>query len=240
MRKPVGLQRADLDNQLTVCLERQFDRVPMMREFHSGQWMHREYYVRHLVETVLRIRLNNEVDAYALSRVGSTDDHLAAILAQYLAEEYGHEHMFMRDIKQLGWTQEKVDGTRPLFSTEMLMGYLHLCVNKEGPAATTVWNYFVEWYSDQYNQVITNNARGQYGEDALRGSQAHLDYDESHDHDELMWKVVDRAVSRWSTPETALLYAERFVTLIGDYFKELYESTVTVSDREPAVASTAS
>ncbi|HEY0165765.1 MAG TPA: iron-containing redox enzyme family protein [Jatrophihabitans sp.] len=236
----MSLQRSDLDNQLTVCLERQFERVPMMREFHSGQWMHREYYVRHLVETVLRIRLNNEVDGYALYRVGSTDDHLAATLAQYLAEEYGHEHMFMRDIKQLGWTQEQVNATKPFFSTELLMGYLYLCVNKEGPAATTVWNYFVEWYSDQFNQVITNNARGQYGEDALRGSQAHLDFDEGHDHDELMWKVVDRAVSRWSTPETALSYAEHFVTLIGDYFMELYESTVTVGADETASASTAS
>jgi hypothetical protein len=235
----VSLQRADLDNQLRDCLEREFERVPMMREFHSGQWMHREYYLRHLVETVLRIRLNNEVDAYALYRVGSTDDHLAATLAQYLAEEYGHEHMFMRDIKQLGWTQEKVDGTRPLFSTELLMGYLYLCVNKEGPAATTVWNYFVEWYSDQFNQTITNNARSQYGEDALRGSQAHLDYDESHDHDELMWKVVDRAISRWSTPETALRYADSFVKLIGDYFLELYESTVTVGDSQAFVASSA-
>ncbi len=235
----MGLQRADLENQLRTSLEREFDRVPMMREFHSGQWMHREYYLRHLVETVLRIRLNNEVDAYALYRVGYKDDHLAATLAQYLAEEYGHEHMFMRDIKQLGWTQEQVDATKPFRSTEMLMGYLYHSVNQEGPAPTTVWNFFVEWYSDQYNQTITDNARSQYGEDALRGSQAHLDYDESHDHDELMWKVVDRAVSRWSTPETALRYADSFVALIGDYFMELYESTVTVGDSQALAASSA-
>jgi hypothetical protein len=235
----VSLQRADLDDQLSRCLEQQFARVPMMREFHSGQWMHRDYYVRHLVETVLRIRLNNEVDAYALYKVGYSDDHLAATLAHYLAEEYGHEHMFILDIKQLGWTAEQVDATRPFFTTELLMGYLYLCVNKEGPAATAVWNYFVEWYSDQFNQVITNNARSQYGEDALRGSQAHLDYDVSHDHDDLMWKVVDRAVSRWSTPETALHYAKSFVTLIGDYFNELYEFTVTVGEGH-SLTSTAS
>ena len=88
-------------------------------------------------------------------------------------------------------------------------------------------------------QIITNNARGQYGEDALRGSQAHLDYDESHDHDELMWKVVDRAISRWSNAETALRYADSFVKLIGDYFLELYESTVTVGDSEALAASSA-
>jgi hypothetical protein len=223
----VNLSRVELNEKLSTCLDRQFERVPMMREFHAGQWIHRDYYLRHLVETVLRIRLNNEVDGYALYRVGSSDDHLAAILAQYLAEEYGHEHMFLRDIKQLGWTEQQVNDTRPLLSTELLMGYLQLSVNKEGPAPTTVWNYFVEWYSDQFNQIITDRARLEYGEDALRGSQAHLDYDESHDHDELMWRVVDRAVGRWSDRETALRYAEAFVSLIGDYFTELYESTVT-------------
>ena len=224
----MNLSRAELDDTLVTSLEQQFERVPMMREFHAGQWMHRDYYLRHLVEIVLRIRLNNEVDSYALSRVGSSDDHLAAILAQYLAEEYGHEHMFMRDIKQLGGTEQLVNETRPFLSTELLMGYLHLSVNKQGPAPTTVWNYFVEWYSDRYNQVITDRARAEYGEDALRGSQAHLDFDEGHDHDELMWKVVDRAVNKWSDRETALRYAKAFVTLSGDYFAELYESTVTV------------
>lgn len=223
----MNLTRTELDDTLAGCLEAQFERVPMMREFHAGRWMHREYYLRHLVETVLRIRLNNEVDGYALSRVGSSDDHLAAILAQYLAEEYGHEHMFMRDIKQLGWTEQQVNDTRPFLSTELLMGYLQLSVNKEGPAPTTVWNYLVEWYSDRYNQIITDRARAEYGEDALRGSQAHLDYDEGHDHDELMWKVVDRAVNRWSNAETALRYARAYVGLVGDYFNELYEATVT-------------
>lgn len=225
----MNLTRAELDDTLVSSLEKQFERVPMMREFHAGQWMHRDYYIRHLVETVLRIRLNNEVDGYALYRVGSSDDHLAARLAQYLAEEYGHEHMFMRDIKQFGWTEDQVNETRPFVSTELLMGYLHLSVDREGPAPTTVWNYLVEWYSDRYNQIITDRARAEYGGDALRGSQAHLDYDEGHDHDELMWKVVDRAVNRWSDRDTALRYTKAYISLIGDYFTELYESTVAVT-----------
>jgi len=60
--------------------------------------------------------------------------------------------------------------------------------------------------------------------------------------DDLMWKVVDRAISQWSTPETALRYAESFVTLIGDYFNELYESTVSVGEGQKghALTSTAS
>lgn len=75
--------------------------------------------------------------------------------AQYLAEEYSREHVFMRDLKQLGRIEEQVNSTRPFPSTELLTGYRQLPVNKEGPAPTTIWNYFVEWYSDQFNQVIT-------------------------------------------------------------------------------------
>ncbi|WP_229897112.1 hypothetical protein, partial [Streptomyces eurythermus] len=77
------MDRERLESLAAELMERQFARVPRMRELHAGEWIERDYYVRHVVETVLRIRLNNEVDTYALFKVGSRDDALAAHLAQY-------------------------------------------------------------------------------------------------------------------------------------------------------------
>lgn len=232
------LDRARLEGLAAELMERQFQRVPRMRELHAGEWIDREYFVRHVIETVLRIRLNNEVDTYALFKVGSKDDSLAAKLAKYLAEEFGHEGMFTRDLNKFGVSIEQLNATSVFPSTLKLMGYLRLAADSRGPAPTTVWDWFVEWYSDRYNQIITDKAAAEFGKEYLQGTQTHLDFDESHDHDELMFRTVSRAVEGFGTPEQAYADLATYVDLIGDYFMELHDSTVgRKQPAEPALTS---
>jgi hypothetical protein len=241
MREAVEIIQADAsvhpvasDNNLrsrfhTVAeqeMQKLFDRVPMARQFHEGTWMDKEYYRRHVLETVLRIRLNNEVDAYSLYKIGYRDNKLAATLAKYLAEEYGHEEMFLRDLKQFGLDRDGVDASSPFETTKQLIGYMYLAINQDGPLPTMVWNWFVEWYSDRYNKKITQSAAGLYGDTMVRGTMAHIQYDESHDHDDLMWRTVERAVENWGNEDKALHYLRRFIHMIGDYFQELHDSTI--------------
>lgn len=218
--------RERLEKAAHDAMEDLFERVPKAREFHAGEWIDREYYQRHLMETVLRIRLNNEVDAYGLYKIGYRDNRLAATLAQYLAEEYGHEELFIRDIARFGVSKEELDATNVFPSTEKLIGYLYFAINRHGPLPTMVWNWFVEWYSDRYNGVITDHAAETYGSQMVKGSAAHIQYDESHDHDDLMWSAVERAINGWGDYETAERYLVNFVDLIADYFTELHSSTV--------------
>jgi hypothetical protein len=218
--------REQLEEVTAAQMELLFERVPGEREFHEGKWIDRQYYQRHLLETILRIRLNNEVDAYGLYKIGYKDNKLAATLARYLAEEYGHEGMFLRDLERFGLSKAEVDAVRVFPSTEKLIGYLYFAINQHGPLPTMVWNWFVEWYSDRYNGVITDHAAEVYGAEMVRGSHAHIAYDESHDHDDLMWSAVERAINGWGDYATAENYLVNFIALIGDYFRELYESTV--------------
>jgi len=218
--------RERLERTAEEGMERLFANVPRARDFHAGKWTDLDYYRRHLVETVLRIRLNNEVDAYGLYKIGYKDNRLAAILARYLAEEYGHEGMFLRDIAQFGLTKEDVDSTMVFPSTEKLIGYLYYAINQHGPLPTMIWNWFVEWYSDRYNGVITDHAAEVYGQNMVKGSQAHIEYDKSHDHDELMWSAVSRAVDGWGDADTAERYLTNFISLIADYFTELHAETI--------------
>ncbi|MFI9819156.1 iron-containing redox enzyme family protein [Streptomyces sp. NPDC052013] len=220
------MSRTRLEKLAADRMEALFEKVPGAREFHDGSWTDREYYKRHLIETVLRIRLNNEVDAYGLYKVGSKDHRLAATLAQYLSEENNHEGMFLRDLKRFGIEKDEVDALRPFPSTEYLMGYLYFAINEQGPLPTAVWNWFVEWYSDRYNPVITKKAADTFGLETVKGSQAHIDYDESHDHDELMWSTVDRAVRGWGDFDSAERLLTNFIDLIGLYFAELHAHTV--------------
>ncbi|WP_405732611.1 hypothetical protein OG885_18265 [Streptomyces sp. NBC_00028] len=220
------LDRSRLESLAEELMEKQFQRVTKLRELHAGEWTDRDYYIRHITETVLRIRLNNEVDTYALFKVGSKDDSLAAKLAQYLAEEFGHEGMFTRDLNKFGFTSEQLEATDVFPSTKQLMGYLRLEADKRGPAPTTVWDWFVEWYSDRYNQIITNKAAEEFGTEFTQGTQTHLDFDESHDHDELMFRTVSQAVEGFGSAEQAYADLATYIELIGDYFQELYDTTV--------------
>jgi hypothetical protein len=202
------------------------DGTPKARDFHEGNWTDEAYYKRHLVETILRIRLNNEADAYGLYKIGYKDNRLAATLARYLAEEYGHEGMFLRDLERFGLSKAQVDAIKVYPATEKLMGYLYFGVNQHGPLPTMIWNWFVEWYSDRYNRVITDHAAEVFGNEMVRGSHAHIEYDESHDHDDLMWSAVEKAINGWGDFDTAQAYLVNFIDLVGDYFRELYDDTI--------------
>ncbi|MGF6536912.1 hypothetical protein OKW32_000198 [Paraburkholderia youngii] len=207
-----------------------FSASPDTAAFHRGEWIDREYYRRHLVETVLRIRLNNEVDAFALYKIGFKDNQLAQILAQYLAEEYGHEGLFLRDIEKFGLTAEQIDTIEPLHSTRKLINYLYLSIERDGPLPTMAWNWFVEWYSDRYNKTITEAAGRAFGHHTVKGSLGHIQYDESHDHDDLMWGAVQHAIDGWGSVDKAEMHLRNFIGLVGDYFDELKAETGRQSD----------
>jgi heme oxygenase-like protein len=213
----------------TLCaehMEKQFGRVRKMRELHTGEWIDRDYYVRHLMETVLRIRLNNEVATYALYQVGSKDDVLAGAMSRYLYEEFGHETMFTRDLDAFGVSVDELNATPEFPSTAKLMGYLQLLAHRDGPAPSVTWDWFVEWYQERYNPIIVGKAGREFGDQLVDGWQKHIEFDESHEHDDLMWTVVSRAVEGWSSPERAEAYLVHYIDMIGDYFQELYDATV--------------
>ncbi|SIT43579.1 conserved hypothetical protein [Paraburkholderia ribeironis] len=218
--------RIRLEQVAQEAVEQMFATSPETAAFHRGDWIDSEYYRRHLVETVFRNRLNNEVDAFALYKIGFNDNTLAQILAQYLADGYGHEKLFLRDIAKFGLSAADVDCIAPLHSTDKLIGYLYLSIGRDGPLPTMVWNWFVEWYSDRYNKVITEAAARAFGHDFVKGSLGHIQHDESHDHDDQMWVALQRAIDGWGGIEKAETYLRHFVELIHEYFDELLVATV--------------
>lgn len=207
-------------------MESLFERVPYAREFHQGKVCDENYYRRHLLETILRIHLNNEVDAYCLYKINNSDDVLSVKLSTYLAEEYGHDHMFLKDLKKFGMTEKQVNDSEPFFSTETLIGYLYQAINKDGGMPTMIWNWFVEWYSDTYNPIISNKVAEVFGDEFVKGSRTHLQVDENEDHVALMFSTVMRTVKTEEDFAKASEYLKRFVWLIGCYFQELYDETL--------------
>lgn len=207
-------------------MEKMFIKVPFARDFHLGIKTNLEYYKRHLMETVLRIRLNNEVDAYCLYKISKGNTRLAQLLAQYLAEELGHENFFINDLKTFGIDLETLNNTKPFFSTNKLIGYLYHAIDQDGGIPTMVWNWFVEWYSDNYNKKITEKIAKEYGEKYSFGFTKHIEFDEDHDHVSLMFSTVELSVSKPEDMKKVEMYLSQFIELIGEYFNELYEVTM--------------
>jgi|SRR3990167_4536072 len=218
-------------------MERIFNSVPYIREFHRGEVTNKKYYIRHVVEIILRIKLNNEVDAYSLYKLGYKDNLMSKRLATYLSEEYGHETFFMQDLKSFGLTEDRVNKISPFFSTKKLIGFLYFSIMQDGAMPTMIWNWLVEWYSDTYNMTITKKAASEFGIEKVSGSLKHLEFDEKHDHLDMMFSTVKATIKSESDIAKAENYISQFVTLIGEYYQDLYDETIAVEERTKLKAS---
>lgn len=231
------LSQQDAEKFFLTEMEEMFKRIPYTREFHTGHSTHLEYYKRHVVEIILRIKLNNEVDAYSLYKIGYRDNLLSKKLATYLSEEYGHEAFFMNDLIAMGLTEKQVNDTEPFFATKKLIGYIYYSIMQDGAMPTMVWNWLVELYSDTYNSIITNKFGQEYGKEKVQGSLKHLAFDEKHDHLSLMFSTVLATAKKPEDVEKIKMYITNFVSLIGDYYQELHDSTITNTEKKYVMAS---
>ncbi|MEM5345616.1 hypothetical protein [Paraburkholderia azotifigens] len=218
--------RIRLEELAQHAMEQIFATSPETAAFHRGDWLDSEYYRRHLIETVLRGRLNNEVDAFALYKIGCKDNALAHMLAQHLAEAYGQEYQFLQDMEKFGVTAAAVDGIAPFHSTDRLIGYLYLSIGRDGPLPTMLWDWLQAWYSVRYNKVIAESAARAFGHDHVKGALRHIEHAESCNREAFAWVALQRAISGWGGTGKAEIYLRSFGELIHEYFEELRVATV--------------
>jgi hypothetical protein len=215
-----------IEEELSVTLSA----IPFALDFHSGRATDRQYYTRHMVEAILRIRLNNALDAYCISRIASTQPGLGKILSNYLDREFAHDEILLRDLHELGITRQAVDTTRPFLATRLLMDYLHGSVERDGALPDVLWNWFVEWYSARFNLTITERASDEMGPSSVEGALKHLRIDENESHAATMAGAVALVLRTPADLDAAHSYLSAFIFLVGLYFEELY--AVTIGQRQ--------
>jgi hypothetical protein len=215
-----------IEDHVLQEIEKFFNRVPFAREFHEAKWTNREYYKRHIIEAILRIDLNNEVDAYCLYKISCRNKSIAKKLVTYLAEEYGHDSFFINDLKEFGIEEEEILNTQPFFSTQLLIGYLYYSIESDGAMPTIVWNWLVEWYSNRYNTKITMKAEEEFGIKKVEGVMAHLQIDRDENHLGDMFSALEEVIKGEKNEEKVKQYLTNFIKLIGMYFQELHDQTI--------------
>src|SRR5206468_10667470 len=88
------------------------------------QELDQEYYVRHRIETVKRIRLTSKTDAFALARMVDEDYEAARWWSRYIAQELNHDLLYMKDLKQHGYTKRMIAVIEPFPSTIAMVDYI--------------------------------------------------------------------------------------------------------------------
>lgn len=184
-----------------------------------------EYYLRHRVETIKRIRMTSRTDALALARMVDEDYEAARLWSRYATQELNHDLLFQRDLEQHGYTAQRIHATPPLRSTVAMVEHLARRIEELGSLPAVMYSVFVEWHSERASARVVEKARVQFSDRHVAGAQAHVGIDVDQAHYRVMLDIVERLLPRHREGVPLALLGEVAASFEA-YFRELYEATV--------------
>ncbi|HEX5752703.1 MAG TPA: hypothetical protein VFZ09_41245 [Archangium sp.] len=217
--------RTKVDALLDSMIESVYKAAPAARYLASSNQVDLTMFKRHTVETILRIRLARVADSKALCLFTKTDPVAAHKWAKYTEEEMLHDRLFLKDLTNIGMTEEEVYGTDPLLATKLLQGYLYYTLEHEGPRGLITKSYFVEYTTRKTQGSWNENIKRSLGDKAVRGAEAHLNYDVNEDHSTDVWNVLMTMVNGKQDEERVLYHLNVYFGLFSAYLNELASKT---------------
>jgi hypothetical protein len=192
----------------------------------SREELNEEYYIRHRIETVWRIRLTAKTDAMALARMIDEDYAAARWWSGYVAEELGHDLLYLADLQQHGLSEGDVLRTPPLPSTQRLLEYMAQKIDELGSLPAVAYSVFVEWNSERVSALAVERASRRFGPAYVEGSRKHTGIDENEKHYSLMLDVVYRLLQLRGTERLLFDLLNDFSDFFAAYFQELHDATL--------------
>jgi len=212
---------------------------PPARKLLDPQFFSRDFFIRSTIENVLRIDLMRGVNPLVCTKVAASDPVLCKQWGLYAADEGLHGRMFARDLHTIGVSDEEIYATPPLFSTELLSGWLYHTLEQGDPLAVLASAYYVESVSDKTQPAWLENIERHIGEKATRGSRAHLSLDEKESHVDLAWNMCMRLVKTPEDEKRFLDHVLKLHSLLSAYVVEILELTVVQKDAAAAQSAAA-
>lgn len=239
--------RARVDRYLDACIADFYEKIPFARHQLESDKINLEYYKRHNIETILRLRRKRTVDALAIRYFTKVDPVTAKKWAHYTDDEMLHDVLFAADLAKVGVAKETIYSTEPLLSTKLLTGYLQYGVEYDGtPLALITSVYFVEYTTTRTQPQWLDNLEKNLGKDKIKGQRAHVGTDLDDQHDDFVWEVLETLIPDEEAAERVMLHLQDVGRLWLLYFLELYQLTVDQASPislpppvpEPAMATT--
>jgi hypothetical protein len=219
--------RETVDNFLEGLIPKFYDEVPYATHQKDSASVNLNYYTRHTIETILRLRLKRSVDALTILYFTKRDPQLAKLWAAYTEDEMLHDAWFVADLNKVGVLRDQIYATEPLLATKLLQGYFYYGFEHEGtPLAALCSSYFIEYTTVRTQPEWLDNLQASLGEDKVRGARAHVHHDVLDEHVDLVWKVLTTFVVSADDERRVVAHMQDIYRLFVAYFTELYESTV--------------
>jgi Iron-containing redox enzyme len=231
--------RARCDALLDELVADFYRSYPPARKLLDPQFFSRDFFIRSTIENVLRIDLMRGVNPLVCTKVAASDPVLCKQWGLYAADEGLHGRMFARDLHTIGVSDEEIYATPPLFSTELLSGWLYHTLEQGDPLAVLASAYYVESVSDKTQPAWLENIERHIGEKATRGSRAHLSLDEKESHVDLAWNMCMRLVKTPEDEKRFLDHVLKLHSLLSAYVVEILELTVVQRDAAAAQSAAA-
>jgi hypothetical protein len=233
--------RSKVDALLDGMIERFYAEVPFATHQKSDSDLNLEYYKRHNIETILRLRRKRTIDGLAIQWFTKRDPVRGAAWAHYVEDEMLHDAWFAADLAKVGVTSEDIYSTEPFLSTKLLTGYLQYGMEFEGtPLALLASVYFVEYTTTKTQPSWVDNLEKILGREKVAGARRHVGTDLEDEHADFVWGVLSSLVRSPADEEKVLVHMREVANLWVAYFFELYRAVVDRGSSDFAGARTLS
>lgn len=218
--------RAEIDALLDRRLTRFYQTVKGADHLLSSDAINADYYKRHVVEIILRLRMKRVIDALTIHYFTKTDPVLAKKWARYTEDEMLQDSMFAADLERFGVTKRDIYSSEPLLSTKLLQGYFYYGLEHEGrPLASLCSAYLIESLSNKTQPKWISNIERNFGDGAAKGQSAHVSHDIADDHVDFVWSVLSTfaktETDRWRIRDhfvnIAVLFEAFYAEMAGKY-----------------------
>ena len=229
------LSREQLRENLECVMQEEIERIFVTVPYAShltdqSQELNEAYYIRHRVETIKRIRMTSKTDALALAHMVDEDYDAARWWSRYTMQELSHDLLFLKDLRQHGYTEEQVAKIEPFPSTKAMLNYLTTKIESIGSLPAVAYSIFVEWNSERCSATVVEKVERQYSKSHVTGSKAHVGIDANEDHYGMMLDIAQRLVIKHSSEKVLIDLIRDISSFFSAYFRELYEETITLRE----------
>jgi hypothetical protein len=226
--------RTRVDAFLDSAIVDFYKSVPFAQHQLKSADLNMDYYKRHNIETILRLRRKRTIDALALRYFTKVDPVQAKAWAHYTDDEMLHDRLFAADLAKVGVDRDEIYSTEPLLSTKLLTGYLQYGIEfEDNPIALIASVYFVEYTTTRTQPEWLENLEKVLGRENLKGQRAHVNTDLDDDHDDFVWRVLVSLVSSPADEEKVMAILRDVYWLWKLYFVEIHMRTVQGRTEDP-------
>ncbi|WP_244409602.1 hypothetical protein [Streptomyces albofaciens] len=219
--------RKKVDAVLDTFIKDFYETVPYAQHQKDSAELNLDYYKRHNIETILRLRRKRTVDALAIKYFTKVDPVQAKAWAHYTDDEMLHDRLFAADLAKVGVTKDQIYSTEPMLSTKLLTGYLQYGMEfEDSPLALITSVYFVEYVTTRTQPEWLDNLGNVLGEENVKGARAHVNTDLDDDHDDFVWRVLSTLIMSEADEQRVMEHLNHIYWLWKLYFVELHQLTV--------------